>query len=95
MILLSWAEDFLFNNYAIITVIVLIILSFLYEYIEKYIKLNCINKARAEIPHPRRREFSNSRPQHKNPYHTFSRKKNNCRKGLQRQKKNVPNKSNA
>ena len=95
MILLSWAEDVLFNDYTIITVIVFLILSFLYQYIEKYIKSNYINKARAENPNPRRREFSNSRSQHKNPYHTFSRKKNNCRKGLQRQKKNVPNKSDA
>ena len=33
MILLSWAEDILFNNSSVITVIVLFIISFLYEYI--------------------------------------------------------------
>ena len=75
MILLSWAEDVLFNDYAIITVMVLLILSFLYQYIEKYIKSNYINKARAEIPNPRRREFSNSRFLHRDPYHAFFRKK--------------------
>ena len=95
MILLSWAEDVLFNDYTIITVIVFLILSFLYKYIEKYIKSNYINKARTEIPNPRRRKFSNSRPQHKNPYHTFSRKKIIAAKGCNGKKKNVPNKSDA
>lgn len=44
MILLSWAEDILFNNSSVITVIVLFIISFLYEYIEKYIKQKILVK---------------------------------------------------
>lgn len=75
MILLSWAEDVLFNDYTIITVIVFLILSFLYQYIEKYIKSNYINKARAEIPNPRRREFQISHLNIKTPIIHFLGKK--------------------
>lgn len=93
MILLSWAEDILFNNSSVIAVIMLFIISFLYEFIEKYIKSKNISKTPAGESNLSRQAFPNARIKHGKSYHTFRRQKNKIlRKELKHKKKNFHNK---
>lgn len=86
MILLSWAEDVLFNNSAIITVVVLFIISILYEKIEQYIKSNT-NKTLPDKTSSSREEPSDLKVQHRKSKNTFTRNKNHNKSKETHQKK--------
>lgn len=86
MILISWAEDVLLNNSALITIIALFIISILYEYVEQYIKSNSKNLAdKTDLCW---QEPSDFKSQHGKSKNKFSRKKNyNKSKEIKQNKK--------